>query len=764
MQYIGQFSDIQDNIHFLTFEVVGDSASTSIDIDLADNPFTTDMDASSDNLYKPVKCQNAVARILTKGLDDYMFNLYSSGAKDVKVTLRQGDNIEWVGYVEPSLYDIGYVYEREVLEVNCIDGLSILQFLKYEPIGEEKGIYSLKNIIAHIAKQCECYSHLYLAQNLFISEQEADAQTNIFDRVNISEQIFFNRDGKEESDDTFKQALEKILTYLGMTIVAQGDDIYVIDLDAVKNNITSYVKVDLNGIEPDTIVNMPSQNTITAGQYASDNSRLSLDKVYQRASVEDNFYAADNLLPDIFDETHQVRIFPDNTSDGLPKQAIVQCHIEDENDSEVWCFYRVYRNDLYNFYAYDDNNDPVDLDTYILRRSFLDTYKDLDDSPYYEARMRNKIERDYPTLLPPDLMRTWGQCCVLCDYYNYDGEVYPYKKLLDESIIMPYFSMTKNLVLCVNEPDGSNPKSTRKLFELKPTYKSPITLGGDEMFLVIEGSAIYQDTYGKFGYSPETKKNDKWTDENAYITCQLRYGNKCWNGSAWVDNEVMFPLYLWGENHSHYIGQELKVKNNISWRKQINANGTAIPFPEPILDTDAFTFTMYTPRRINQNYLVTSVWLKDFKISVHVVGEEGDESTDTSKTLYYNEDNSIFSDINRNNVEEFPTVEFHLTTYDGKKAAYSCPSYLKSTAEGNKYLKEVYNRATGDFLIPEQMLIKRIVDQYGYPARMLTLDLNVSLPLITLVHDDVVGADFIIDTVSHDFKYNTHNYQLIEKR
>ena len=62
------------------------------------------------------------------------------------------------------------------------------------------------------------------------------------------------------------------------------------------------------------------------------------------------------------------------------------------------------------------------------------------------------------------------------------------------------------------------------------------------------------------------------------------------------------------------------------------------------------------------------------------------------------------------------------------------------------------------------MLIKRIVDQYSYPARMLTLDLNVSLPMNTLVHDDVVGADFIIDTVSHDYKYNTHNYQLIEKR
>jgi hypothetical protein len=37
----------------------------------------------------------------------------------------------WVGYVTPNLYNMGFVEEREEVEIECIDGLSTLQYIKY---------------------------------------------------------------------------------------------------------------------------------------------------------------------------------------------------------------------------------------------------------------------------------------------------------------------------------------------------------------------------------------------------------------------------------------------------------------------------------------------------------------------------------------------------------------------------------------------------------------------------------------------------------
>ena len=762
MIYYSRFTDIDDQQYMVRFTVDdSDDRQRTQEFELADNPFTTDMEVTQGNLYKPGRYQTATVRILTNGLTDYMFDLYSPKAQQVKVELYKGNDIEWVGYVEPSLYDIGFVYKNEELEVNCLDGLSTLQYLRYKPIGTEKGVYTITDILKHILQQCNCYNYVHVQNNLFVTTGDSEVYENIFDKVKISEQIFFDADGREEKDDTYKTALEKIMTFFGFSIMAEKGDVYVLDYDGIKHGEDMYTIYDLSDDLSPTVTGETYTYDITANSYASDQSRLSLDKVYQKASVEDKFYNVDELLPDIWDKANRVYICPDNLQVKPWMQAQVKGNTSKDSNM-TWCYYRVYRNKLYNFYAYDESDNQIDLDTYIAVRNFLDNYvdcSDWDDEEFYI----NKYEHYWPELIPPDIMRVSGQCAVLVDYYNYDGLAYKYPDLLDGKIIMPYFQASKALVLCVNQKQLNRPKSTRKLFELNPTYKKPVILGGDQMYLVIEGSAIYEDKYDRFGYdSNHTRRDDSWRDEDAYLPCKLKYGNRYWNGQTWQSGDTLFPLYLWKEDHSHYIGQEMKVKNNVPYQWQMNVDGTAIPFPDSILDDEAFSFAIYTPRELNSNYLTCSVWIKDFKISVHVVGEEGEESSDTTKSLYYNIDNSIFSDIDLNNVEEFPTVNFDITTYDGKKAAYSCPCIFN--ALGNHYLKEIYNKSNGESLIAEKMLIKRIVDQYSTPTEILNLNLVERLPMRTLVGEDMTDKDYIIDSISSDYKYKSHNTILIAKK
>jgi hypothetical protein len=90
---------------------VSDGApSTVYELTLGGDPFVTEMDNEDGNLYKPVKYQSATVNLITS---DYLLNLYNATATNVGVELLKGDEVLFIGYVTPNLYDQGYKYDRE---------------------------------------------------------------------------------------------------------------------------------------------------------------------------------------------------------------------------------------------------------------------------------------------------------------------------------------------------------------------------------------------------------------------------------------------------------------------------------------------------------------------------------------------------------------------------------------------------------------------------------------------------------------------------
>lgn len=748
------FNDINEREYILEFNI-DDGSSSLAGFQLCDNPFTTEMDESNGNLYLPVKCQGATVRLLTSSLNDYKMQLYSPQAQKIKVTLQSNDvttKTEWVGYVEPSLYDIGYTYAQEEIEINCIDGLSSLQYFRYKSIGQNKGIYSYRTILKHILNKCGCYKNVYLPLSQFMDRTDELGNTSIYSRILISEQVFFDKDGKNEKDLTYKQALEALMQYLGLTCVAYGQDVYVIDYDAVKQGNGNYIKMSLTGSTQDTQVTLTSGHTITADDYSEGNSHLSLDKIYQKASVEDEFYTVDSLMPDLYNEDDLIQIYPTGTT--VPARGLVT--------KTNWCYYRADINKNCTFYSYDNNGNTRDISQAILTRTRLaDALSEISNIELFAVMAAELL---FPELVPPDIMRLSGQCAVLSEYYNYDAEIYKYDKLLTGEIIQPYFNMNKALVLCVNQDDIHNTPVQRRLVTITPPINKPLVAGNDEMYLVIEGEVIYQDIYAMFGYDENnTRKEDKWTDENAYLTCAMEYSGKWWNGTQWQTTQATFQLYLWAEDHKHYINKSLKVKNNIPYSWEINKEGFAIKLPDSVITEPSFSFSIYTPRNINANYQVDSVWIRNFNLSLHAIGEESrKENTDVSKTIYYNVDNEIFQDIDENNVDEFSTIKFKLTTYDGKKVAYSCPTYDDNGT--SKYVKQILNVNSDELLLPEEHMIARIVRQYSDKTTILQLSLDEQLPPYTLYEDDNLNKQFIVDSSGYNYRYKTNNLKLIEKK
>lgn len=68
--------------------------------------------------------------------------------------------VVWSGYATPNLYDMGFVEDREGIEIECIDALSTLQYIKYSTV--KKDIVSFLYLIRKLLQACNAYSNFYV--------------------------------------------------------------------------------------------------------------------------------------------------------------------------------------------------------------------------------------------------------------------------------------------------------------------------------------------------------------------------------------------------------------------------------------------------------------------------------------------------------------------------------------------------------------------------------------------------------------------------
>ena len=153
MRYQGNFFDLRGDKY--TVEIITNGTSgTTRNITLGVPPFVTEMDTSDDNIYKPCKYQSATIKLVTSGETDYKFDVYSGNANGTKVRLYdKSNNLVWGGFATPVLYNNGFTEIHEELEIEAIDGLSILQYYKYS--ASPKQILSLADILMKILTKCE---------------------------------------------------------------------------------------------------------------------------------------------------------------------------------------------------------------------------------------------------------------------------------------------------------------------------------------------------------------------------------------------------------------------------------------------------------------------------------------------------------------------------------------------------------------------------------------------------------------------------------
>lgn len=793
MVYSGFFRDITDNDYLYQVKITTSTGTAQRALTLGGSPFTTEMDSSDDTIYKPVKYQSATVNIITP---DYNFDIYSARAQGTKVELIDGTaNIVWTGYVTPNLYDMGFNEEREEVAIECIDALSTLQYIKYNT--DNKSVVTFLEVVRKVLQSCNAYKTFYVSNNTQLNQNGTDT---ILDKLYISEENFFDEKKDDETDDdvawTMQDVLEEICRYLGLTAIADGDSVYFLDYDAIKNGNTNYYCYAVDSTASPLLVPLKFEKTITANDYCETGANLSLDNVYNKVSVVDDLYTFDTVIPDMFDNLVNITKSSDsalasstNVNNGMYGE-VVQSVIGNAGDTA-------------------NNNMIVMIDR--TRNPQKGNYKDYNvvfvkyfTNPYYKFYKYNGASRSEVTSLNYTDTKTmhgafigkFGVKKLDKDFgwvEQWIAQITGNKITLDDWLARNQISTVDftDYIVLLNPSNShiSNDNITNYPFFETTVTDTAALFGGKNAYLVISGSYNFHyfddDPYPIPSDEADISEGRYAMDAGqTYLLARLKWGNQYWNGSTWTTTASTFKIPYMRDDASKSerradatMFKDLEFVNSVSWRIGTKEKGYLISLPNEGVISGLPVLTVYKPFDPNyhssksgdnegQHYKHCCVFLKNFQIKA-IVGDPTFSGVNDTDTVYTNLINNTF-------VNELDDVKFKICTWDNKKPNYSAVAYKNGGTF--YYLDKTYNNAcqagettwsgsTGSGFRQEEHLIYRLVNQYSTPSVKLDLNLRNNNKIYGLYSDTTIsGKKFIVDSINIDYKMNKQEIKLIEKK
>ena len=205
----------------------------------------------------------------------------------------------------------------------------------------------------------------------------------------------------------------------------------------------------------------------------------------------------------------------------------------------------------------------------------------------------------------------------------------------------------------------------------------------------------------------------------------------------------------------------------------IESEGYAIPAPPSATDVKPTTLNLsiYRPWGVSGAPADLAI-LQDFDMTIagknymDIVDSDDDSNTSYTNTL------------DTEALEEYPDIEFKITSWDKKQINLSSTYWLKYSPKslmvnpvnaGYDFsrVETIHNKATGQIGRPEELAIYNYGRQYSTPTASLNLSLFNSLgitPYSTLEYHFLQGKTFVVDGMSIDYAYDIVRLTLIERK
>lgn len=162
-------------------------------------------------------------------------------------------------------------------------------------------------------------------------------------------------------------------------------------------------------------------------------------------------------------------------------------------------------------------------------------------------------------------------------------------------------------------------------------------------------------------------------------------------------------------------------------------------------------FTLYASK-IHNAIFINGFLLKDFSFK-YGKSTEAEKTTDNTDRYYENV-------VNEDYINELDEIEFKISSYNNDGACYS------KVMLGDNYLTDnLYSCIEQKLVRPEEHLIRRIINQYGYTKTKLTqvlIDDEAITPITTITDKFQPNKRFTITGGTIDFAMNQFNCKMIE--
>lgn len=807
-KYKAEFQSI-NNIKYL-IEIETEKGNNEGEFLLSGNPLCSSMDSDGKTMYAPIKCSGMTVSILTR---DMPFDLYSGSVMGTNVNVKEGNRYIFKGFLTPCAYSMGFDRNIEEVQLECVDGISVLKEIPYS--SSDKEIKPFINIIFNCLRKVNCFKTLYVTNNMQFDSTKNEA---VFEKIRVSEANFFEEKDYELQPDndvamSCYDVLFEIMQYMGCTMVADGEDVYILDYDAIRTGKNKYWRYDISGnsLTKPTQLELSNSYQIKDGSYAENGSKVDLSQTFNKLTVKDDFYSLESIVEGLDNSKNWINIT------SPTDEKLLQWVTSNDKYAESWVFSRkngVGENESFFVVLKKSNRGRI----YFVLGKF---YKNPMIKTYHYSDSNNSLMDESNFNAEMKYSKLWdgkGAICVGLYTQDIDKDVYDKwsrrfqnnnhssqslwgsysddKKLEEFGILtgMAKIESKKlvNYILCLNGDTShiEHDKVTQyPYFTLSKNI--PSVFGGEDGYIIIQGNLIRHDeTESPFPMNHKDDVNRKNTSiykGESYFWARLKWGNKYWQeahsfgtmGGEWVDTPTDFKIY-YGENDKEqkandFFDRNLPFYNTAARIWGLNdENGYYVPAPTDQNLQGTIELTVYAnkdtkgKKDVNNGkdkknsydtYKPKVVLFKGIDIKLCFADEALNDDAASEDTYYTNE----VTDYPQ--VKEGEDIKCKICTFDSKTPSFSTTDYLDSSSN-SQYIDKLFNQATNISLRPEEHIIYKIVNQYQEPKAIYTANLknDIGLKPYTILTDKTLsGKTFIIDTIQRDYRYDKAEVIMIEK-
>ena len=260
-------------------------------------PSPVSLTDNGNDTFDALICRSAVIRLLTTGWHDDMF---ARDITDSRVTVRAGDRVLFVGYIEPQTYSQPYSDTYNLVEINCVDLLTAMSHTRYRDAGSPWGSWSAISSAAEVISLREILGYI-MPEGVTVLWDRSRLMADGRDPwlwAGVSESAFLG--ANEDSVWTDAEVLAAILKYLDLHAVQEGDTVYLYNWETIRQGAAAWY---VPGESEPAMLTQPRLIGLSAHTVAGDDAQLSVGEVYSQLALTAELQVVDEVVDSPLDSS-----------------------------------------------------------------------------------------------------------------------------------------------------------------------------------------------------------------------------------------------------------------------------------------------------------------------------------------------------------------------------------------------------------------------------------------------------------------------------